>query len=454
MGEYAKAEPLFQRSLHIYETKLGKDHPSVATSLHNLAELYKAMGASDKAEALYQRTLTIYEVRLGKDHPDVALALGNLAVLYAETGEPRKASSLFDRVRRVARRNIASVLPALSEQDKAAFFRNTSARSHLEVALSLGLAHQGDTDLAAQSGTWLVNGKAIVQESLASSVLPTRQSSDPAQQKLAARLLSVRQHLARLTLAAPRLGQEKQHLAQIEELTPQEQELGKQLRQSGSKAALPAWIDLSAIRQALPAGAVLIDVAHFRRFDFRGKAGKQWQEAHYAAWITPKVGPVRLVDLGPADKIDAALKQFRAALQDPKKLFAQIREQGEEKAEKALRQHLDALSRLVLAPLLRHAGTSKQWLVSPDGNLWLLPWEALTLKDGRYAVEEHHISYLTSGRDLVPAVMARVKPSAPLVLADPDYDLKPKKAVAEVKRLLGRSADEEATRAVGRIAAG
>ena len=59
-----------------------------------------------------------------------------------------------------------------------------------------------------------------------------------------------------------------------------------------------------------------------------------------------------------------------------------IKDEGEEKAEKALREQLDALSKLVLEPLLPHVGTSKRWLVSPDGNLWLLPWEALDA-DGR-----------------------------------------------------------------------
>ena len=37
MGQYAKAEPLYQRSLKIRESQLGPDHPDVAASLNNLA---------------------------------------------------------------------------------------------------------------------------------------------------------------------------------------------------------------------------------------------------------------------------------------------------------------------------------------------------------------------------------------------------------------------------------
>jgi CHAT domain-containing protein len=443
MGQYAKAEPLYRRNLAIREAKLGKDHPHVALSLSNLADLYDDMGQYARAEPQYRRSLEIREAKLGKDHPDVAQSLNNLAALYAATGEPGKAALLFDRARRGARHHLAAVLPALSDADKAAFFKNTSARYDLEGALSLGLSHKEDAHLAARSASWLPNGKAVDQESLASSLLLSRQSGDPTVGKLSARLLSVRQSLARLTLSVPKAGQEKQRLEQLAELTRLEQELAKQLRLSGSKAALPEWIELAAVRKALPADAVLIDIAHFRRRDFKARGGKKWHEARYAAWLSPKVGQVRLIDLGPAERIDAAIKRLRAAMQEAAK---HIKADGEEKAEQALRQHLDALSKLVLAPLLPHISASKKWLVSPDGNLWLLPWEALTLPDGKFAVEKHLVSYLTSGRDLLPPPQAKVKATAPLVLADPDYDLDAGAARRASRRLLG-SADE-ATRAL------
>jgi tetratricopeptide repeat protein/CHAT domain-containing protein len=39
-ANYARAEALFQRGLAIREAALGKDHPAVATSLNNLADVY------------------------------------------------------------------------------------------------------------------------------------------------------------------------------------------------------------------------------------------------------------------------------------------------------------------------------------------------------------------------------------------------------------------------------
>ena len=40
-AKYAEAEPLNLRALAIWEEALGPDHPDVAQSLNNLAELYR-----------------------------------------------------------------------------------------------------------------------------------------------------------------------------------------------------------------------------------------------------------------------------------------------------------------------------------------------------------------------------------------------------------------------------
>ncbi len=55
-GLYAEAEPLYQRSLAIWEKALGPEHPQVATSLNNLALLYDAQGKYAEAEPLYKRS--------------------------------------------------------------------------------------------------------------------------------------------------------------------------------------------------------------------------------------------------------------------------------------------------------------------------------------------------------------------------------------------------------------
>jgi tetratricopeptide (TPR) repeat protein len=90
-ARYAEAEPLFKRSLALKESSLGPTHPSlaptlgnpdVAMSLNNLASLYEAQGRYPDAEPLYKQSLAILEKLLGKDHPNIATSLSNLAELY------------------------------------------------------------------------------------------------------------------------------------------------------------------------------------------------------------------------------------------------------------------------------------------------------------------------------------------------------------------------------------
>ena len=81
-GKYEKEEPLYKRSLAICEKTLGKEHPSVALLLSNLARLYTAQGNYAQAEQCYLRSLAIQKKTLRPDHPDVAFTLKNMADLY------------------------------------------------------------------------------------------------------------------------------------------------------------------------------------------------------------------------------------------------------------------------------------------------------------------------------------------------------------------------------------
>ena len=64
-GRYTDAEPLYKRSLAIWEKALGPEHPDVALGLNNLAALYRNQGRYTDAEPLLKRSLAIREKALG-----------------------------------------------------------------------------------------------------------------------------------------------------------------------------------------------------------------------------------------------------------------------------------------------------------------------------------------------------------------------------------------------------
>ena len=83
----------------------------MATSLNNLAELYRDQGQYAQAEPLYKRSLAIREKALGPDHPDVATSLNNLAVLYNAQGQYAQAEPLYKRSLAIERRPSARIIP-------------------------------------------------------------------------------------------------------------------------------------------------------------------------------------------------------------------------------------------------------------------------------------------------------------------------------------------------------
>ena len=72
-----------------------------------------------------------------------------------------------------------------------------------------------------------------------------------------------------------------------------------------------------------------------------------------------------------------------------------------------------------MRPLQTAIGDARRLLVSPDGNLNLVPFEALIDAHGRYLIEHYAITYLTSGRDLLRMQVGRASRSAPVIVADP-----------------------------------
>ena len=119
-GDYASAEPLYRRASDIIRKAVGENTPSYATSLNNLAIVYKATGKLDVAETLLRQTREIECRTMGESHPGYATTLSNLASLYTAMGRLDEAEPLYLQaieIRRSARRD-APGLRRLPEQPR------------------------------------------------------------------------------------------------------------------------------------------------------------------------------------------------------------------------------------------------------------------------------------------------------------------------------------------------
>ena len=101
----------------------------------------------------------------------------------------------------------------------------------------------------------------------------------------------------------------------------------------------------------------------------------------------PPQGEPQGIDLGEAETIEKAIKQFRVALRTPKT------------SQKQYQQSARNLDKLVMEPVRKLLGDSKQILLAPQAVLNLIPFEAL--------VEEANPNFGTSSSRLVSSIDTR-----------------------------------------------
>lgn len=130
-------------------------------------------------------------------------------------------------------------------------------------------------------------------------------------------------------------------------------------------------------------------------------------------------------DLGQASEIDAAVKEFREALLNSE--------------SKDVMQVARKLDEKIMKPLRGLLGDKKQLLISPDGLLNLIPFEALVDEQNHYLVENYAFTYLTSGRDLLRMQVSRESKGKPLLIANPLFGAPDAAQISELKPKSGNS---------------
>jgi CHAT domain-containing protein/Tfp pilus assembly protein PilF len=458
-GKLAQAEPLFQRSLDIYQKVHHLEHLSVARIFNDLANLYAKQQKFAEAEKLYRHGLRIEEQILGGAHPLVATSLYNLFLLSCDQKKYEQAAQLQTQLEIGVGQFLLRELPSMSAREQRDFLEKHERR-RFALALSLGRARSDDASIVQASAGWLVNGKSIALEAQTIRGRLEREVADPDGQAILREIQAIRAQEANIALKAK---QAESAAKQREELESRRRELEKTLARRGGAAGKLAhpWIEMADVRRNIPPDGVLIDIARVPIYEFEPKLGQErWLAPHYIAWVTPALGAgkMHIVDLGPAATIDSAVQEARQALEST---VDQLEKgQQERKLEADAAAKLDVVAKRTFERLKGRLGGAKKLIISPDGDLWLLPWAALPTGPGRYLIEDYSLRYVVTARDLVEDGGQNLHPTtAPLILADPDYnltpaqvaaarplDLKPDNAIASLTRSAG-----DDLRGIGRV---
>jgi tetratricopeptide (TPR) repeat protein len=72
---YNESIPMLRRPLKIRRKVFGENHPDMAESLNNLAEVLREQDKYEEAEPLYRKSPDISRKVFGEDHPRVAISV-------------------------------------------------------------------------------------------------------------------------------------------------------------------------------------------------------------------------------------------------------------------------------------------------------------------------------------------------------------------------------------------
>src|ERR1700730_952029 len=439
MGEYAKAEPLYQEALQIYRKVFGAEHPGTVTFLSNLAELYKAMGEYAKAEPLYQEALRIRQKVLGPEHPDVAARLNNLAALYWEMGEYAKTEPLLQEALRILQKVLGKEHPntavglnnlALLEfdlgriGDATALARQASAveltilskifsfTSEEQRLAYLDLFHPyqlfpilkgSETDLA----TAVLRYKGVVLDSIVEDRLVAESSRASEDQKLVEQLPLDKSQLGQLLLQPARklTAETNQRIEALEGELEKIESLFAQHVAGLGQARRALGVSLEQVQQTIPDDGALIE--YLRYAGYLGKGKWEWR---YGAMLLFSKGAPLWIPLGKLNEIEHLARRYGSLVRGPSQ-------------EDELSANLQALFEALWAPIGRALPSqTKRVIISPDVELNFISFATLLTKDKQFLAEKYDVQYVASGRDL----LRELKPSTArevVLFANPDFDL-------------------------------
>jgi CHAT domain-containing protein len=405
--DYAAAEAYDLRAIAIRERLEGKDHPDVAQVLINLANVYRALGDTTRCLDTQFRALEIFQKSGGQYDRGTMLTLGNIARTYAGMGDARNAVAFERRAEDAVEVQLALNLAVGSEREKLAFARSVSERTERTISLHLNQA-PSDADAGALAMLVLLQRKGRVLDAMSDTLSVVRhQAAESKDRTLLDQLDATTASLAGLVVTPPAKSPPEIRQAAIRDLESRKERLESELStQSALFRAQRQPVSIDAVQAAMPDDAALLEFAVYRPFNPTAERNAEaYGPPHYAAYVLRRTGAAHGIDLGPAAQIDAAAAAFRRVLRDPSRTD--------------LADRARAIDDLVTRPLRPLIGSATRLLISPDGDLNLVPFEAFIDEQGRYLIERYATSYLTSGRDLLRMQVKRVSRGRPVVISDP-----------------------------------
>jgi CHAT domain-containing protein/tetratricopeptide (TPR) repeat protein len=403
-NQYSKSEGFLSRAIKIREPDLLNEPLDFANLINSSGVLYGEIADYSKSESLLLRTIEIYTKYLGENHREVAKVYNNLARMYALKGDVTKAFSFQQKGITLNEKSLDAMLQIGSERQKIDYLKSVSSFRELAIALNVRFGNE-NADASENGLNSIFQNKGRALDAVTNSIESLRKHIRIEDEPLLVELTEINKQLAENFSGNSTKISASERKKQLEVLNEKKEKLEIQISRLSAAYYAPAGsISASNIRTNIPKESSLIEFSLFRPFERKISTENPY---HYAVYIVKREGKIEVADLGEAKEIDALITKFRNALQDPKNVN--------------IKQLARDLDKKLMSPIRGFLGDSTQLLISPDGDLNLIPFEALVDESGKYLVEKYSISYLSSGRDLLRMQNSKPNPNSPLIITNPDF---------------------------------
>ncbi|HND22504.1 MAG TPA: tetratricopeptide repeat protein, partial [Acidobacteriota bacterium] len=381
-GDYAQAESLYQRALEIQEKAVGQQHPDTALFLAHLAKLNRRKGDYAKAQHQQQQALAIFERAYQTDHSDIASGLNNLSGIYQIQGQIAQAIHCQTQSNDMTERDLVRNLISGSEQQKLQYLKRTERYTDQTLSLHLQMAPQSPDAMRAAL-TVVARRKGRALDALTTAIETLRRQQTPEIQKLLDDYARLAGQISVLTLRGPETRKLEEHLAYLKLLNEEREKLENEIsHRSLEFQAQTTPITLENIQKQIPINAVLVEFAVYTPYDPQtDKPGTP----RFVVYVLNHQGKILFADLGEAAPIEEAISAFRKVLSNPKTDLV-----------KDIIPAAKPLNKLILKPVLALVGKTKHLLISPDGDLHVIPFAALMDDKGKFLTEHYTLTYFTS----------------------------------------------------------
>ena len=435
MGDYHRALDFYKKSVIIRKKVLGESHPETAQSYNNIGLSYHYLKDYYNAQMFHNKALVINEKILGKDHPSTAKSYLNISGTYGYLGDHSKSYQFAKIAFTNFLNNRKNNFSVLSTQQKTLFLKSNEnyidfllassfhyfvdlIKSNKSQSVAVTLKQTTTNDWLAYKGSVLDSENRLLQLAKTSknpsvkesytALVAAKRLYGQLSQSLPESADKVEQWNAKLTAQTDKIAQLEQTIIKLDPRFKDEKDL--------------QVVNTQEIAKSLGSDSLYIDFAK--------------TNAGYYLFTIDHQNTTSFNAYNPADSaaIDEAIIAFQTkmgAISSDQKLINQ--------ADDTTKQTLGKLYKLLFTKELLAKLTDKiSLIISPDGALRLLPFEALFNEaDNEYLIESTDIRYITSGKELVRLLRQNKDQTSnqnkAVLFANPDFGGKPSKQSADAR---------------------